>query len=168
MRPSRIALRSRGLRYAVRMRGLVVVLLVGCMGGGGDDSVVDPIGPVFPGHGRDRCADITCGQGDVCTRSGACVPLAQVRAVHVSWLVNGQPASATTCTAQPDLMINIHESTGSGGVAYAPVPCAGGKFTVDRLAISFDRVELGPVHGGGGRQSATLDSAGQATLDMKF
>jgi hypothetical protein len=162
------------------MRGLLVVLLgvlfamllgagIGCTitsGSSADDDVVDPF--PFPGS-HDGCrSDTACGRGNVCTRNGACLPSSQVRAVHVTWLVKGQPADATTCSAQPDLSITIKPHDGGDQVSYAPVPCEVGKFTVDKLPTTFDRVQLGPRRTTDGWSMGSIDANGDAALDLSF
>jgi hypothetical protein len=155
------------------MRGLLAMLAVcgiSCMGSAADDdSGNDNEGPEPGGFSdHDGCQrDSACATGELCTRSGACLPASEVRAIHVTWTLSGQPADANTCRVEPRLRINIHASIDSGRVSYAPVPCVAGKFTVDKLPRSFDQVELGRERGDAPR-SAMIDAAGEAALDLPF
>jgi hypothetical protein len=153
------------------MRGLALVFLVGCAvrGGGSPD---DP--PVFdPGRGPGRGPSNSCSGGcpsdRVCARTGMCLPLDQVRAIHVSWTVSGQPASQTSCASSPDLLIELTSSIGVARLAYAPVPCVEGKFSVDKSPISIDQASLIRELGGGRPQQATIDATtGEASLDLPY
>jgi len=135
------------------MRALAVVVLVGCAGNG-DESA-------------ERCGNKTCQPGELCTRTDECVAASEVRAIHVSWTLGGQPGNATTCTGKPDLSALIFSSLDRGHLMYSPVPCAAGMFSVDRLAIWFDLVQLGALNDAG-RQGGKLDSAGNLTLDLPW
>jgi hypothetical protein len=142
------------------MRAVVLVFLVACLQRG------EPLGS-DPSQGSCR-GGRGCDAPEVCARNSECLPADQVRAVHVMWTVSGRPASPTSCSAAPDLQIMLNSFDGPGGVSWAPVPCEIGKFSIDRLPISFDRVWLGR-ESGAGRQQGTLDPAtGEATLDLPF
>src|SRR5512140_1252468 len=119
------------------MRVLLVMLLAGSWGcivrgrSSGDDSG----GWSFPdGTLEGKCqSDSACSGGDVCARSGACLPPSQVHPVHVTWTLRGMPADRTTCGATLDLQIGFGMDAGIDVLQYAPVPCIEGKFTVDKL-----------------------------------
>jgi hypothetical protein len=115
-----------------------------------------------------RCqGDGDCAGGEVCTRIAACFPASQVRDVHVTWTLRGAEASAAACSRSPDLDI---EFRGAGGpedrLAYSPVPCIAGKFSIDKLPVSYSSVRLG--RDGLGWQIGSLDAAGDAALDLPF
>lgn len=153
------------------VRALAVLVLVGCVSRG-SSSTGDP----DPGWSWDPPGDRSggacssnadCSSSAVCTRTRACVALDQVRAIHAIWTVSGAAATQTTCAAAPDLVIRI-ESSFDGQLSFAPVPCFAGKFTVDLLPKSFDRVELGSETGGR-RSSAAVDAVtGDAVLDLPY
>jgi len=91
-----------------------------------------------------------------------------VRAVHVIWTVDGQPASATTCTAAPDLGVEFLDETGYHW-GYAPVPCMEGRFNIDKFPTSFVTVRLGPHDRDTGWDQTAIDSAtGNATFDLSL
>jgi hypothetical protein len=150
------------------MRGLLVVLLVGCTlssraPGDPDDPFLPPDVP------HDGCrSDTGCSRGNICTRSGDCLPPAQVRAVHVTWLVSGKTPDEATCAPHPNLRIDIYPKGDEGDrVSYTPVPCIAGRFTVDKLPTTFDRVWLGS-RGGDDSATGTIDTSGELGLDLPF
>jgi hypothetical protein len=153
------------------MRGLAVLavgFVVGCVTRGGEPPDEPPIiiGNPQPGGG---CHDDSTCKGLVCARTGVCLSADQIRAVHVSWTVSGMPASQTSCASAPDLEIELDSPSGSGGrLAFVPVPCIEGKFSVDKAPISIDHVSLGRSYGGGW-QTAKIDAiTGEASLDLPY
>jgi hypothetical protein len=152
------------------MRGpaLLVVFVVGCIARPEQpwDLPGDPVpGPMGEGPG---CTDSSCGAGKVCARNRACYPADQVRTVHADWTVRGMPASTTSCAGAPDLVIAFVQSASQGlRLSYAPVPCVEGKFTIDKLPMPYDRVELGRASGGA-PQVAPVDATGAAVLDLPY
>jgi hypothetical protein len=133
-------------------RALAFVFVVGC----GTHAASAP-----PGECGSRCdADL------ICTRDHRCLPPEQVRAVHVLWTVSGAPASATTCTAAPDLLLDLRSRNGPH-LGFEPVPCAEGEFTVDRLATDYDSVDLGRASDHS-LQHGTFDAAGNAMLNLPY
>ena len=155
------------------MRGpaLLVVFVVGCIARPG--STDDPWGPE-PGAGSGPigqgpgCSDSACGSGMVCARNHTCLPADQIRTVHAVWTVRGMTPTIQSCAGVPPLLIAFGPSAGSGlRLSYAPVPCVEGMFTIDKLPVSYDRVELGPENGNQ-LQHATVDATGTATLDLPF
>ncbi len=110
--------------------------------------------------------DLMCGGDLVCTRDNLCLPPDQVRAVHVTWTVSGAPASPTTCAAAPDLVLDLRGQLGSS-LGFEPVPCAEGKFTVDRLSMDYDTVQLGRASDRS-LQRAAIDAAGDAMLNLPY
>jgi len=152
------------------MRALLVVLVAGCVVQGTPRSG-DP-GWSFPGDtGRDPCqSDGDCAGGDVCARDGGCWAPSEVRAVHVTWMLGGMPASTTTCASAVDLQIGFYApGSNASELGYAPVPCVQGKFSVDKLPVAYTRVRLGRASSDHGWESAAFDGAtGEATLDLPF
>ena len=120
------------------------------------DAPVEPLG----------CADDSQCGGEVCARTGECLPADQVRVVHVSWTVRGMPASATTCSNSPDLEIEFYDDQ-EFAHGYAPVPCSAGFYTIDKLPTRFYRVRMALIDtDGGGR--ADIDASGNATVDLPY
>jgi hypothetical protein len=155
------------MRYARRMkRGLLLVVLVGCtLSSRDDDSAIDhPINPGRPGRGCQ--ADRDCSGGDVCARTGSCLPVSQVYAVHVNWTVKGAPASEAACAPSPDLQINFGVSESDAEFGFAPVPCVQGKFTVDKLPTKLTTVRL---RHGSNWETASIDATtGDAVFDLSL
>ncbi len=108
--------------------------------------------------------DTECG-AQVCARDGECYPATSIRLVTTTWTVRGEPANATSCAAHPDLSIRFATSNGAS-FGFAPVPCRNGKFTIDKLPLSFTRVELA-IDGGGLGTSASITSTGDTTIDLR-
>jgi hypothetical protein len=110
--------------------------------------------------------DSECG-GDVCARDGECMPADDVVTVHVTWTINDQPASAQTCDVAPDLDLTFFGSSGDE-FGFSPVPCAEGKFTVDKLPLWYGSVQLTRAgdYGSGGGTSAFVD--GTAAINLVY
>jgi hypothetical protein len=103
----------------------------------------------------------------VCARDGECLPASSVRFIHVNWTLHGQPAGGAICQSSPDLLIEFYSAGNTDQLGYAPVPCAEGKFTVDKLPTWYTRVELGRDSDVG--TSAPIDaSTGNATIDLPY
>lgn len=134
-------------------RALAFVFLVGCV-----HPSSSPPGVCNGGAG--------CGADLVCTRDNQCLPPDEVRAVHVTWTVSGTPASPTSCAAAPDLLLDLRSRSGPH-LGFAPVPCAEGKFTVDRLPTDYDTVELGRTSDRA-LQRAAIDATGNAMLNLPY
>jgi hypothetical protein len=133
-------------------RALAFVLVAGCAG---------------PASAPGDCNGASgCGADQVCTRDHQCLPPDQVRAVHVTWTVSGAPASATSCAAAPDLVLDLRSRRGAS-LGFEPVPCAEGVFTVDRLPTDYDMVELGRTSDRS-RPRAAFDAAGNAMLNLPY
>lgn len=136
------------MRYATDMR-LVIALFVGgalaaCGGAPGVCS-----------------NDSDCADGDLCTRIEVCVPASQVRAVRVTWTVQGMPASDATCKGM-QFELEFVSST-YRPLAYSPVPCAVGTFMVDKLPTAFTTVR---VHRGQVLRSVPIDATtGEAMFE---
>jgi hypothetical protein len=110
--------------------------------------------------------DADCGT-DVCARNGSCLPASSVVTVHVTWTVNDQPAGAQTCQVAPDLDLSFFASSGDE-FGFAPVPCAEGKFTVDKLPSWYESVQLSRSgdYGTGGGSAAFTD--GTASINLVY
>jgi len=112
--------------------------------------------------------DSDCG-GDVCARDGVCYPADEVRAIRVTWTVNAQAASATTCMTSPDLEVDFSGEAGQGfltGIGFSPVPCSSGLFNVDKMPTIYTEVD---VFGASGPEvSSPLDGDGNASVDLSF
>jgi hypothetical protein len=115
-------------------------------------------------------SDATCGTGYVCARDGECLSSTDVRIIHVSWTVNGQPATATSCSSHPGLDITFASSSADAydTFGFAPVPCMEGKFTVDKMPKRFVEVALEPDCLCQTADSGEFDTTGSATLDLSF
>ncbi|MBA3457625.1 MAG: hypothetical protein H0T42_31375 [Deltaproteobacteria bacterium] len=149
---------------------LLLVLAAGCIPAAGpppesdyddydDDGWTGSGGDPFYGCRRDS----ECGS-QVCARDGACYPATSIRAVVTTWTVGGEVATTASCTTHPDLFIRFATTNGES-FGYSPVPCRNGKFTIDKLPMSYSRVELGG-NGSGFGTSATITSTGTAMIDL--
>lgn len=143
------------------MRGLALVLLVGCTVSG-ERIPGDPDGPVI-GHGSCR-SDRGCMTGDLCARNNVCYRASQIRAVHALWTVGGMAANQTTCSGSTDLELEFRNPDDGDHVGYVPVPCSAGKFTVDKLPTTFTVAKL---RQGDAWQTQMVDRAtGDAMFDL--
>ena len=86
--------------------------------------------------------DSQCGS-DVCARDGECLPASQVRSAKLTWTIRGMTADATTCASSPSFYINFDSSMTGEAFGFAPVPCQEGQFSIDKLPLRFDEVEIG-------------------------
>ena len=133
------------------------MLLVGCLGPSGHRGSSEP----------GTChRDSDCGGSDLCARNAACLPPSEIRAVYVIWTLNDTMTNPTTCTSIPTFEIEFLGSADDDPLGYAPVPCAEGKFTVDKLPTSFTEVRISHR---GQRQTAKIDATtGEAALDLQL
>jgi hypothetical protein len=166
---------------ALRLWPLVLGLVGGCItqssgppyggGGGGGGGGGDGWGTGTGGTGGPisyGCtSDTACGSGYVCARDGECLASTDVRIIHVSWTVKGQPASASTCATNPNLDITFLGTSGDQ-FGFAPVPCMEGKFTVDKMPKRYAQVSLEPDCLCKTADTDVFDSTGSATLDLSF
>jgi hypothetical protein len=134
--------------------GVSVVLGLGACGGS--------TGTTGPLTGSCQ-TDLDCG-GDVCTRSGECVAAVDVWAVKLTWTVGGQPASAASCAAHPDLTAELFGIYAGDQIAWEPVPCAAGVFNVDKIARRYTGAALS--YGTMLSLSANVDANGLATFAL--
>ena len=115
-------------------------------------------------HDGDPCTlDADCGD-EVCARTNVCAAAATLRNVHVTWTVNGGAPTPSSCTAFDPLEIDF-EGT-APGVAFAPVPCMAGLYSIDKLPTVLDQVFLGPQNGSFAAQ-ALIGTDGTAKLDLR-
>lgn len=92
-----------------------------------------------------ECAiDSDCAPG-VCTRNGECALASEVRPITVEWTIRGEPATTQTCSRSPDLYVDFLGKTAGDLWSIDPVPCAAGRYSVDKLSRRFDRVEVGDI-----------------------
>jgi hypothetical protein len=154
------------MRYARGMRGLLLVLLVSCTWSSNDGNAPgDPGEPDRPVRGHNGCqADRECSTGELCARTGSCLPASQIHAVHVNWTVRGMAASEAACSPSPDLEIDFRASDSDARFGYAPVPCVEGRFTVDKLPTKYTVVRL---RHGSTWEMAPIDAVtGDAVFDL--
>jgi hypothetical protein len=115
------------------------------------------------GTGGECVSDSQCGD-DVCTRGGECTARSNVRSVMVKWTIDGVTASATSCSAHPDLYVQFHGADYGDALRFDPVACSQGQFFVDKLPKRYLQVELGAA-GGTGNVTA-IDASAQARFDL--
>jgi hypothetical protein len=146
---------------------------IGIAGGCKQDSDCSSPGSVDAG------SNILCAPGPdcdlVCAGDGVCVSAAEVTTVHVKWTLQGQAASAATCTGAPSLAVFFSSSTSASFYGDSPVACAEGELTVAKLEDYYDEVALYSVDaewqlGSGSNASISFDgsSAGTVTLDLPY
>ena len=112
-------------------------------------------------------ADTDCDSG-ICARTQVCVATDHVQAVRATWTVAGAPPTAASCTSLDPLTIEFFGSTSGSSrddVAFAPVPCAAGLFSIDKLPDDIDTVSLGPSDSRF-KTTALIDASGNAKLDL--
>jgi hypothetical protein len=150
------------------MRALVLVALAGCIDGTPPYSgPPTPVSPIEPGTPTASCSTgAGCSAGLACARDGVCYPPSELRAVHVSWTVHGMAASTTTCNPKWVFEVAFYPShSGVSTVAFSPVPCESGRFTVDLLPKDLAEAGAGDRHAGLAR--GPIDATtGEATLDI--
>jgi hypothetical protein len=100
----------------------------------------------------------------VCARDGECLLASQVHIIHVTWTLQGAAASAMTCASSPDLEIDFTDASGEQ-LGFAPVPCAEGKFTIDKMPTWYTSVSLGLE---GTLNYVAFDSMGNAAIDLPY
>jgi len=108
--------------------------------------------------------DDDCGSSNICARNGECIAPSDVRVVHVTWKIRGNPASTATCAATPNFYVMFSSPARTDTYGYEPVPCASGTFTVDKLPKRFNAVEIGVDHGYS--EDMAFDANGNAAFDL--
>jgi hypothetical protein len=111
-------------------------------------------------------SDADC-PGMVCARTRECLPASAVRIVHTIWTIDDAAASTTSCASVPKLAITFSSSSGEQW-GYAPVPCNGGKFTIDKFPTRFGNVQLSEESDYSGGAYGTFDATGNAMLDLPY
>lgn len=142
------------------MRAVLVIGLLGCVActtQGSDDPATHD-----PDH-SDRCGqDPPCGEGLVCSQPSECLAPERIYAIHINWTLSGRPANKTTCAGLPDFSVYFSSDGSAPKLSYSPVPCAAGRFTIDRVSrivneasllapgvAEYQRAKLDPVTGEG-------------------
>ena len=115
------------------------------------------------GGGGPTCIDSQCAP-NVCARDGECLPASEVQSVRVTWTVNGSQANGSNCANIPDLYLQFFSGP-EDGVGFAPVPCAEGNFSVDKLPSRFTNVEIG-IDNGAALGDTTFDGSGNASFNL--
>ena len=114
--------------------------------------------------------DFECSGGEVCARTHECVAAAEVRAVRVRWNIAGQAGTAAEgCAALGLGDLSIKFSGGDATpLSFAPVPCGGGLYVVDKLPTRYDVVELfgGDANGTAYSASSSIGDAVEYTLTL--
>lgn len=129
---------------------LLGLLLAGCVqqdsypppgGGGGGGYYPPPTGGGGPPPTYGCTSDTQCTTGNLCARDGECAPANEIYSIHVSWTLQGQAATTSTCSNSPNLEIQF---TGQSQAwwGYAPVPCVEGKFSIDKMPTWYTTVDL--------------------------
>jgi len=146
---------------------LAFVLVAGCLPPPAEPPPSDP-GDGWTGPSGDPLvgcrSDAECSP-QVCARDRACYPATSVRTAHVTWTVHGAAASASTCSAMPDLTLRFWGPNGES-FGFAPVPCKNGSFFVDKFPTVYDSVELGPESSSSGTTAAIDRETGEAIVRL--
>lgn len=149
---------------------LLVVLVGACTSNDGYPGYVPtPTSPPSTGETYGECSqDSDCPSGDVCTRDEECLLPSEVRAIHVTWTIGGQPAGADTCANAPALALDLgFEADGYSAFGFAPVACDEGEFTIDKLPTTFDYVWLSEEDWDYG-SAGPIDGSGDVALDLPY
>lgn len=142
----RVATVHRAVHRAV----LAVVLGAGCLA---------------PTPSGECHTDPECDDGEVCARDGMCTSAAGVRSLTTTWTIQGAPADATTCAPHPEFFISFIGYDYGDQLGYAPVPCALGRFFIDKLPRRFRAVELGIE--GGPTEIASFGNSDSVVIDFR-
>lgn len=96
----------------------------------------------FP-EGNYQCdVDDDCSGGEVCARTHECLAATEVRSVKIDWTIDGQTDVATGCAALGLSDMTIQFTGDQTEISFAPVPCAGASYFIDKLPLRFDAVSL--------------------------
>lgn len=122
-----------------------------------------------PADGGPCASDSDC-PGAVCTRVGECS--SQAYPLRVTWTVEGQPASATSCAAISELELSIIDPSSGTSHTVRPVPCPTGSFFYDKLPPSYTDVQLWSFSAATGQrrafaQGSALGADGVVALDIR-
>jgi hypothetical protein len=147
------------------VRFLFVMLLAGCLREDTSRQPGDPGGPLPTGA---SCfIDSDCAAGSICARGAGCWPESELYTAHVTWTLNAMPPSATACAALPALTIEFDGGRSGVFTSFRPVACAEGKFTLESLPPTIDKVKLGDRELGW-KTAMINTSTGDAALDLTF
>lgn len=118
------------------------------------------------GNGTSMCTtDSQCG-GDTCARTGECLPASEIQSVKVTWTIQGQPASATTCASSPSFLLEFDGQDYGDAFGYAPVPCMEGQFSMDKLPTRYVQVDIGLDNASYFLASKPIDGTGVVSFDL--
>ncbi len=101
---------------------------------------------------------------DVCSIVERCQPATKVETLHVTWTVNSQPASTTSCATLPNITIVLSDSDPADDYD-ATVQCADGMFSASKVPTYFTTVTMYDDASQQSLGTATL-ADGAATLDL--
>lgn len=110
--------------------------------------------------------DRDCASSEVCARDGMCAAPSSVRAVVTTWTIGGMQPTEAACASHATLFIRFIGSDFQDSFSYAPVPCALGQFTVDKLPDRYIEVELGVDNGVSSSQR--ISSQNSAAINLVF
>jgi hypothetical protein len=123
--------------------------------------------PADPASQITNCeTDTDCG-GQVCARDGECADASDIRGVKVTWTLNGQAASATTCTNNPNFFLEFYNYSNGYDFGYEPVPCMQGQFFIDKIPKEYTEVGLSAIEGRF-TQTELIDTSNTAAFDLNL
>ncbi|MBP9208474.1 MAG: hypothetical protein KBG28_31185 [Kofleriaceae bacterium] len=100
----------------------------------------------FP-SGPSSCEDdVDCGGDQVCARSRECLGPTEVRPLVVTWTFAGQD-NAAACAEVDTLGVTFRVPGTVDELGFAPLICAGGRFSIDKLPARFAEAELVTARG---------------------
>jgi len=134
-------------------RALLIVLLAGCPGGGGNSGECQ--------------TDADCA-GEVCANTHECLPSDQVHRVAVHWTLNGKTPTAALCAPAPTFDLTIAVNATGDGSTYSPIACTEGEFDFPALPTRYDSVTLVAEANADQGTAAIPASGGDITIDMPF
>lgn len=140
---------EKGVRLALLIAIVGLPGLVGC-----------------PSSQTSECATDSDCDGTVCARDNTCRGADEVRGVTVTWTIDGMAASEPLCAGN-ELYVEFDDLSTGQTLGFEPVPCASGKFFVDKLPYDYTTIEVGPI-GRGLSKTAPIDSQGAASVDLRF
>jgi len=134
----------------VRLVLVALLVLTGCPTGGGECGY-----------------DPDCRGGDVCANTHVCRDPGSLVTLLVGWTINSAPADAASCAAVGDLQVTIRDTEDEDNEAtWAPVPCAAGRFSFDKLPVEYDRVSLTVVATGVSQDETIPIGGGTVVFDL--
>jgi hypothetical protein len=97
----------------------------------------------FPEGSYECDTDGECSGGEVCARTHECLLASDVRAVTIRWTIDGQTDTGAACRVAGVDGLEIEFSGGAGeALRFAPVPCQGGLYFMDKLPLRFNAASL--------------------------